>query len=908
MVRGVRIPAAVLALTLLLLAALHASGQEPPANPDFQATWARTDLPVVAGQAVRTWIWGPQAFTGSMQEPYAESPGGMRTVQYFDKSRMEITNPNGDRGSQFFVTNGLLVVELMTGRLQVGDTAFVQYLPSRANVAGDPDDVVGPTYTTFANLRAYPPAPDGALLTQRIDRAGTITNDPATAAYAVYAAYRVVVPGIDHQIAAPFWNLMTSNAVVYENGQYITEALFENPFFATGYPITEAYWARVKVAGLYRDVLIQCFERRCLTYTPGNSPGFETEAGNVGRHYHYWRYVEIPNQATPTPTATATSTATATATSTATATPTPTVPAVTPTATATATATATESPTPEPATEYLFTNAWGSEHDPTTAMGAPIAIAVDAVNNVFVLDTENNRVQKFTPNGVLATQWGTSGSGNGQFSGPQGIAVDSDGHVWVADTLNHRVQEFDNNGAFLRAIGTLGGGELQFEALAAIAVAPNGHIWVGELGGTNPPRIQVLDSTGAYVDAWTDAGPLVAGLAEPRAISFDDDGFAFVTDRGHAGVVVYEPDGDVFNAQFFNPATFQPWGIAVDPDNRLLIVNTVTNTVQVRTTALTSIYAWGTTGDDPGEFTAARGLAVDHTGLVYVADAGAGKVAKYRPDGLFQFEWRDDQRGRFSGPSGVAQDDALYLWIADTGSDRVVKYTPSGSFVLEIGGTGSGAAEFDAPVGVAIDGEDNIYVLDQGNNRVQKFNEDGAYIRQWGGQGSGNGQFLSPSGIAVDAANNVYVTDTGNRRVQKFDKDGTFLTSWLLPGAAGAQPFGIVVHEDEVFVVDQAGNRIEVFDLTGVHVRTLGGPGNGNGQFAGPAAIAADQYGFLYITDGDHGWVQKLSPTGAFITKWGSNGSGDAQFDHPLGIVVDPNGNVFVVDTGNHRIQRFAPN
>ena len=65
---------------------------------------------------------------------------------------------------------------------------------------------------------------------------------------------------------------------------------FESVFYATGYPITEAYWASVKVAGVTQDVLMQCFERRCLTYTPGNPAGWQVEAGNVGRHYYQWRY------------------------------------------------------------------------------------------------------------------------------------------------------------------------------------------------------------------------------------------------------------------------------------------------------------------------------------------------------------------------------------------------------------------------------------------------------------------------------------------------------------------------------------------------------------------------------------------------------------------------------------------
>ncbi|HEX5165535.1 MAG TPA: hypothetical protein VFV93_09080, partial [Thermomicrobiales bacterium] len=59
-------------------------------------------------------------------------------------------------------------------------------------------------------------------------------------------------------------------------------------------PITEAYWATVKVNNQYVDVLMQCFERRCLTYTPGNPDGWKVEAGNVGLHYYVWRYGMMP--------------------------------------------------------------------------------------------------------------------------------------------------------------------------------------------------------------------------------------------------------------------------------------------------------------------------------------------------------------------------------------------------------------------------------------------------------------------------------------------------------------------------------------------------------------------------------------------------------------------------------------
>lgn len=87
-----------------------------------------------------------------------------------------------------------------------------------------------------------------------------------------------------------FWEFMNSEGMIFENGQLVHGSLFSNPFYATGYPITEPYWASVKVAGEYRWVLIQVFERRVLTYTPGNPEGFAVEAGNVGQHYYRWRY------------------------------------------------------------------------------------------------------------------------------------------------------------------------------------------------------------------------------------------------------------------------------------------------------------------------------------------------------------------------------------------------------------------------------------------------------------------------------------------------------------------------------------------------------------------------------------------------------------------------------------------
>ncbi len=279
------------ALLAILLPALPTSAVAPEPGPVWD-TWARTDLPVSDGIASRTWMWGPEAISDPMIESYVESPDGLRPVQYFEKSRMEITDPAGDIASPWYVTNGLLVVEMVTGQVQIGDADFEQRDPASINAAGDSDDPNGPTYTTIAMLLDLPASPPGTVVDQRVNRDGAVTTSPELGSQNVTIA--IVDDVTDHGIAQPFWILMNSIGPVYEDGGFVTGQLFENPYFATGRPITEPYWAEVKVAGTVKWVLIQAFERRILTYTPDNPAGWQVEAGNVGSHYFDWRYNQQP--------------------------------------------------------------------------------------------------------------------------------------------------------------------------------------------------------------------------------------------------------------------------------------------------------------------------------------------------------------------------------------------------------------------------------------------------------------------------------------------------------------------------------------------------------------------------------------------------------------------------------------
>jgi mono/diheme cytochrome c family protein len=255
------------------------------AEPAIRARWAVADAPIRSGAARRGWLWGPEGFA-TVWEEYAEAPGGKRLVQYFDKARLEITRLDGPRDRPDFVTSGLLVKELVTGQLQLGDGRAEARRPADVNVAGDADDRQGPTYATFAGLTGRA-EPRQAPVTATIDRAGSVGNDDALAAHTDTTTY---IPETGHNIPRVFWDFLHGVGPVERDGRLEEGPLFEPWYAAVGLPITEAYWARVKVGGQAKAVLIQVFERRVLTFTPDNPDDFRVEMGNVGRHYFAWRY------------------------------------------------------------------------------------------------------------------------------------------------------------------------------------------------------------------------------------------------------------------------------------------------------------------------------------------------------------------------------------------------------------------------------------------------------------------------------------------------------------------------------------------------------------------------------------------------------------------------------------------
>ncbi len=175
------------------------------------------------------------------------------------------------------------------------------------------------------------------------------------------------------------------------------------------------------------------------------------------------------------------------------------------------------------------------------------------------------------------------------------------------------------------------------------------------------------------------------------------------------------------------------------------------------------------------------------------------------------------------------------------------------------------------------------------------------------------------SQIAVDPKGNLWVMDGANGRFQIYDKDGIQIDTW---GQAGDGPGqfnfqrveGEVVgnlaftplHADEPFyVADSQNARIQVFDKDRNLIRSWGERGTGDGQFLEPISVWVTFDGRIYAVDDQRNDVQVFDTEGKFIHKFGGTGSGQDQLTSPGWGALDDHGFYWVADIGNHRLQQY---
>jgi sugar lactone lactonase YvrE len=481
---------------------------------------------------------------------------------------------------------------------------------------------------------------------------------------------------------------------------------------------------------------------------------------------------------------------------------------------------------------------------------SPEGIALTSGGNIWVTDTGNNRIEKFTPSGGLLNNLSGAGSEPGKLSRPMGITVGPDGSIWVADTGNNRIERWSSTLVFMSAIGSEGWENGKFVSPYGIDVDSTGTVWVGD--GTG--RVQDFDETGTYLQTFGSAAGK-SGLA--------------------AGGVTVDNKGSIWVA---SPAMHRAyhWMIPGFP---------------VYSSSV------GSSGSGNGQFKHLAGLASDgNKGHVWALDQELGRLQEFNEKG----EWLRNAgtagsgAGMLSSPSGLSANNLGNVWVADTGNNRIVEFNEKGEFV-ETFGTNVNKTKVEA---AGTEAEKNLCTAASGN------------VCQVATAGSAAGQLKAPQGIAVTSTGNLWVADTGNNRIEKYNPSGGLLNNISGEGTEPGklkEPSAIAVAPDgSIWVADTGNNRIQAWNSSLTLIHTVGKEGTGGGEFKSPAAIFADASGNIWVGDQKNNRVEEFGEGGRYRGQFGANGSGKFSLAAPMGIAVDNSGTIWVADPGHSKIQKWT--
>ncbi|MBI5153140.1 MAG: hypothetical protein HZA36_01640 [Parcubacteria group bacterium] len=192
-------------------------------------------------------------------------------------------------------------------------------------------------------------------------------------------------------------------------------------------------------------------------------------------------------------------------------------------------------------TGYSFFTKWGSTGSSNSQFDDPSGLAIiDAIvgsstaPEIFVVEYNNNRVQKFTNTGGFISTWGSHGTGNGQFTGPRDI-VAAGNTIYVVDASdpnavssgNNRIQKFTRNGDFISKFGSYVTGDGQFNDPYGACADSSGNLYVADTGNN---RIQKFDTSGTFLAKWGSTGTGNGQFQSPTGCAFDSSGNIYVTD------------------------------------------------------------------------------------------------------------------------------------------------------------------------------------------------------------------------------------------------------------------------------------------------------------------------------------------------------------------------------------------
>lgn len=613
----------------------------------------------------------------------------------------------------------------------------------------------------------------------------------------------------------------------------------------------------------------------------------------------------------------------------------------------------------------------------------PNSIALDPSGNLVVADVNNHILRRVTPAGVVTTIAGQAGSsgrvdGSGssaRFYQPTDIAVASDGTIYVADYWNQLIRKVSPSGTVSTVAGSggltgyyNGSGYILNPTLlrnpTAAVVDGAGNVYVSDTLNHSIRKVSPNGTTTLFAGDGINSGTAngngtAARFNSPSGLALDAAGNLYVADAGNHTVRKVSPSGEVTTFAGVAGSSGHadgsgdtvrfdyPSGVAVDGAGNVYVADYANHVIRVITpvgNVSTLAGKVGESGTADGQGTAARfnfprDIALDGSGLLYVADTGNSNIRRVTTGGLVSTlaggsgaVGAADGTGssaRFENPVGIAADAAGNVYVADSGNSTVRKITPGGS-VSTIGGSpgqignidGVGtAARFNHPTGVALDAAGNLYIVDNRNHTVRKGTLPG---NNGGGNNGGGNNGGGNNGGGNNGGGNNGGGSSNNGNGGAGGGNGGIVDDGTTGAGVLLQPVGMTTDSlGYIYIVDTANHVIRRLDNNNVATVFAGSPGSagstdGQGtaaRFNNPISIARDASNYLYVTDSGNFTIRRIASDGTVTTfagKPGESGSADgkgdaARFGQPYGIAYGSNtGDLYVTDAVNSTIRRIT--
>jgi sugar lactone lactonase YvrE len=506
--------------------------------------------------------------------------------------------------------------------------------------------------------------------------------------------------------------------------------------------------------------------------------------------------------------------------------------------------------------------------------------------------------------------------------GADGLAVDRDSNVYVADTWNHRIEKYSSSGALL-AVWTRPG-----SLPVSVAVGPQGSIFLSDEATS---QIVKLSPQGRTVATWSNLHAGKYWGLTPNVLTVGADGTVYVDLIGMTGgckgklcwddalsyLQAYTPDGRP-GVTFPDAGCQLPFGvptcaIAVDRQGVIMVAGDGRPQIDRYTRTGRRLTPWAA-NTNLKLLSTANGLALDARGGMYITSGPFNELDELSRSGqlLNSLATAGAQPGRFMQPTGIAVSPAGTLAVVDSENERIQELSSTNGGVM-----GHWPVDMDRMNGteastIAFDGRGNVYRIayntehppcgDYGCSApgsIVRSSPSGRILARWTPRLA---PAFQPIGLASGPHGTLYVVDALNR-VVVLSSTGRVLAQWTT-APDGKVTGGIAVGpRGGAYVVEGPGYsvprmRIEVLVNGWRRALWRGLPVLG-GVAVGPS-------GHLFATEPDRDRVVRFSLSGQILTQWGSAGSEVGQFHSPMGIAVDRYGDVYVTDKLNDRIQRFS--